>query len=156
LDAFLFELNKTPHRESVSLTVYSTTSRKRVDLTTDLTAISSAFATEAPNGLTAIGLGLLTGLDSIRNDPLARPFAQKSIVLMTDGNHNTGISPDVVAVRNPQVTVHTITFGSGANRGLMQRVARPSGGVALHAENNAQLVAAFRDIARQLAVILIE
>ncbi len=158
LDVFLRELNETPQNETVSLTVYSTTDRKIQTMTQDLTLIRDAFSGESPGGFTAIGLGLRTGLDSILNDAGSREFALKSIVLMTDGNHNTGVFPDVVAldVAAEGVTLHTITFSGGANQTLMARCAEIGGGIHLHASNDAQLIEAFETIANQLRVILTE
>ncbi|MEZ6094880.1 MAG: vWA domain-containing protein [Pirellulaceae bacterium] len=156
LRAFQAELNRTPQREQVSLTVYSTTGRKLVNLTSDLNQIESAMSRQVPNGFTAIGEGLKLGIRSLTSDPLARPFAEKAVIVMTDGNHNTGVSPDVIARANPKTKIHTITFGAGANQALMRAVAAPSGGISLHAANNAQLEQAFRDIARQLSVLLID
>jgi len=158
LDVFLGELDATRQDEMVSLTVYSTNSRKSHELTNQLQLVRDAFAEETPNGFTAIGEGLETGLDSIINDPNARPFALKSIVVMTDGRQNRGIGPELVAAQaaDSNVTVHTITFSDGANQALMQQVANIANGTHLHAENDEQLVQAFRDIARQLQVLLIE
>ena len=158
LDVFLRELDATSQDEVVSLTVYSTRSRKTHELTNNLDQIRDAFAEETPAGFTAIGEGLRTGLDSILRDPNARPFALKSILVMTDGRQNRGVPPDVVArqAARQNVTVHTITFSEGANQGLMEQVATIGSGLHLHAENDTQLVDAFRDIARQLQVLLIE
>jgi hypothetical protein len=78
---------------------------------------------------------------------------------MTDGQHNTGTSPTAVVqgVAARGHTVHTVTFGAGAAVGLMQQVARATrGGTHVHADGNADLVEAFRDIARTLSVTLIE
>ena len=158
LDVFLSELDDTPQRENISLTVYSTTERKVQELTTDLNQIRDAFSNEGPGGFTGIGQGLETGLDSILNDPNARPFALKSIILMTDGRQNRGISPELVAPRAAEagVVVHTITFGAGANEQLMAEVADIAGGIHLHAKNNPALIEAFETIAKQLQVLLIE
>lgn len=158
LDVFLGELDNTPQRENLSLTVYSTSQRKIQELTPDLNDIRNAFAEESPGGFTAIGKGLRTGLDSILNDPNARPFALKSIIVMTDGNQNRGISPDLVAprCRDAGVVVHTITFSEGANEALMARVAEIGEGIHIHAENDEELLEAFETIAKQLQVLLIE
>ncbi|MEQ1906334.1 MAG: VWA domain-containing protein [Pirellulaceae bacterium] len=156
LNSFLTELSRTSQKELVSLTVYSTTSRKKLDLTTNLAAISSSFSSERPAGFTAIGEGLKTGIATLKDKNFARPFASKTVILMTDGNQNTGESPDAVALRNKDITVHTITFSQGANQSLMRRVADITGGTYLHAETNEQLERAFREIARQLAVLLID
>jgi len=155
---FLQELDATRQSERLSLSVYSRTARKRVDLTEDFEQIRAAFAEETPQGRTAIGLGLEVGIDSIINDAGVRPFALKSVVLMTDGNQNTGISPEFIApsAADQGVVIHTITFTDGANQRLMQEVADITSGTHVHAENNAQLADAFREIARQLSVVLIE
>ena len=158
LDVFLDELDETPQRENLSLTVYSTTERKIQELTANLNDIRDAFADEGPGGRTAIGQGLETGLDSILNDPNARPFALKSIIVMTDGNQNEGISPELVAPRAQEagVVVHTITFSEGANEALMAQVADIADGIHLHADSDEELLESFRTIAKQLQVILIE
>jgi Ca-activated chloride channel family protein len=158
LNFFLQELENSPQDERVSLTVYSTHARKVVDLTSDLNLIRTEFAKEAPNGYTAIGEGLEVGLDSILNDPGARSFALKSIIVMTDGNWNRGIIPTDVAVdcATANAQVHTITFSQGANKKLMKDVAKIGNGTALHADTNQQLIDVFQTIARQLQVVLIE
>ena len=158
LGVFLAELDATPQQENLSLTVYSTNERKIQELTNDLNEIRNAFAEESPGGFTGIGRGLQAGLDSILNDPNARPFALKSIIVMTDGRQNRGIPPEVVVRRaaDAGVTVHTITFSEGANEELMALVAERGNGIHLHADSDEELLEAFRTIARQLQVLLIE
>lgn len=156
LRIFLTELQRTPHPERVSLIVYSTSARKVLPLTEDLNAIQTEFQRFSPNGFTAIGEGLRLGLDSVSGDPLARGFAEKTVIVMTDGNHNTGVSPDVVARNAGSRTIHTITFGADANPTLMRRVAQLGNGTYLHANTNQQLEEVFRDMARQLSVLLVE
>ena len=158
VDVFLQELDLSPQNENVSLTAYDTYPRKLVDMTTDLNAISDAINDESPGGYTGIGRALRTGLDSVLNDPNSREFSLKSIVLMTDGNQNRGVSPDVIArdCADKGIIVHTITFSRGANKPLMEQVANITGGTHLHAENNRQLVEAFETIAKQIQVLLIE
>ncbi len=158
LDVFLAELEASTPEERLSLTVYSTSDRKLQDLTDNFQLIRDAFADESPGGRTAIGKGLKTGLNSVLKDRDSRRFALKSIVVMTDGNHNEGISPDLVApdCAAKNVVVHTITFSAGANQTLMKKVAEETGGQHVHATSNAQLSQAFEEIARQLQVLIIE
>lgn len=106
-------------------------------------------------GATAIGSGLTAGLNAVEGSG-SRPFAFPTIVLMTDGNHNRGISPVAIAnrARNSGVVVHTITFSPGANQALMRRVASITGGIHLHADDEASLNDAFREIANTLPVML--
>ncbi len=153
---FLAQLAATEPVERVSLNVYSTKARKLLPLTEDMNLVAVTFARETAAGFTAIGEGLKLGDNSVRKDPLARPFAEKTVILMTDGNHNTGTFPDVVAQGMTGVKVHTITFGAEANRPLMQKVADLTGGISIHAANNQELEDAFREIALQLPVLLTE
>lgn len=159
VDVFLDEIIASSPSTLISLSTYSTAPTKRVDLTADFENIRTQVGAFTAGGLTAIGDALVMGSDSLVNDPLNRPFAAKTVVLMTDGNHNTGPSPDVTVdtavVRNQQV--HTITFSSGANQTLMQTVANATtDGIHIHADDAADLAAAFREIARSLAVVLTE
>lgn len=158
LEVFLDELDLSPQDETVSLTVYSTTVRKRVELTENLSMIRIAFAEEQPDGYTAIGDGIQTGLDSLTSDPNARPFALKSIIVMTDGNQNRGVDPTEVAqiASDQKVTLHTITFGDGANQELMRQCSTIGNGDHYHALDDEELVDVFQTIARQLRVLLTE
>jgi Mg-chelatase subunit ChlD len=158
MKVFLDELDRSPQKEHLSLACYSTTSRKLVDLTPDLNLVRAAFAKESPQGMTAIGLGLKTGLDSLLKDKNTRPFAIKTVILMTDGFHNTGIIPESVApdCAKNGIKVHTVTFSSSADQSRMKEVARITGGIHFHANSNQDLVDQFRIIAQQLTVVLIE
>jgi Ca-activated chloride channel homolog len=158
LRIFLQELQAMPQECQVSLSVYSTDARQLHEMTTDFAAIDRIFSTQTASGFTAIGLGLRTGLRSIKQDPNSRPFAFKEILLMTDGNHNTGINPLAVVpeAQRDNVTVHAITFSRDANQALMRQVAQQTGGVFLHANTNQELIDAFREIAVQVPVILID
>ena len=158
VDAFIAELDDSPQEERVSLTVYNSVDTKLVPLTRNLEAIKSGIRSRSPGGLTAIGRGLRTGINSVLNDPESRQFALKSVVLMTDGQHNRGPTPESVvpsAAAN-DVKVFTITFGSGANQNSMRNVAATGKGKHFHADDNGDLSEAFREIARQLRVILTE
>ena len=156
---FFTQLSNTSQRELVSLSVYSTESRKLVPLTRDFAALQNALAQEAPQGRTSIGEGLRDGLETILEAQEIRNFTRKSIVLMTDGNHNRGISPGEVATNEvlPEgIPINTITFSDGANQTRMQIVARRSGGQHFHAATDQDLIEAFAEIARSLNVIQIE
>ena len=158
VDVFVEELEATPPKENVSLTVYEATPEKLLDLTEDLPSIQAAMEDVTPGGYTGIGRAMEVGLDSLLNDPTRRRLALRSMVVMTDGRQNRGVSPLVVAeeCRRQNVVVHTITFSVGADEALMRDVAETTGGIHIHAVGNEQLVEAFQTIARQLEVILIE
>lgn len=159
VNIFLDEITVSSRTTNLSLVSYSTTPTKVLELTNDYASVRAQVNAFRPAGFTAIGNALTMGSDSLVNDPLARNFAFKTVILMTDGNHNTGPSP-AVTVATPVArgqTVHTITFSAGANQPLMRNVAgATSGGIHLHADDAADLAAAFRAIARTLSVTLVE
>lgn len=176
--AFIDELDLTLSREQLSLASYS--SRRRIDcdrrrrgpeidfqvadirqeLSQDYTGVTAAMADFLANGIggsTAIGEGLIKGIEAIEG-PNSRPFALKTIVLMTDGIHNTGVEPIVPArtAAAKNITVHTVTFSAGADRTRMRAVARETGGQHFHADTAEDLREVFREIARTLPVLLTE
>lgn len=155
---FLAELGSQQQDIRVSLTVYSTNGRKVANLTNDLDFINSEFSQIPAAGWTAIGEGLQIGLDSLLNDPQRRIFAQRSILLMTDGFHNRGIHPLPIADQcaDAGVLVNTVTFSREANQSLMIQVAERTDGIHFHAVSNEQLEEVFRELARQMKVLLIE
>ncbi len=159
VNIFLDEVQASAPSTQLSLISYSTTPTKQLNLTNNFAAIRNSVNAFTPNGLTAIGNALSMGSDSLVFDPLNRSFAFKTVIVMTDGIHNTGPSPAATvatAVARGQ-TVHTITFSSAAQQGLMRTVAQATlGGIHIHADDASDLAAAFRAIARTLSVTLVE
>lgn len=159
VSVFLDELNRSSPLVQVSLSVYSSSSTEILPLTQNLNAVRNSVSQLQALGSTAIGLGLQSGVSSLQNDPLTRPFAVKTVIVMTDGQHNTGPSP-LVTVSNAVAagfTVHTVTFSPDANQQLMQAVAASTpGGQHFHADDGTDLTDAFRTIAKNLSVVLID
>jgi hypothetical protein len=174
VDAFIDELNRTPQQELVCLASYSSNISYRCDdriiryreseihssLTTNPNALRApiqGMLRQGVNGATAIGSGLRSGIQAVQGTG-ARPFASPTIVLMTDGNHNLGTNPTVVAQQAAalDIVVHTITFSRGADQRLMQQVAGITGGKHFHADSLGDLSEAFREVARTLPVLLTE
>ncbi len=172
--AFLEEIELTFPKEHVSLASYSSRFRRscrngnldfqvadiRASLTEDYTIIRdqmTEFMTNGIGGSTAVGEGLRQGIAAITGAN-ARPFAAKTIVLMTDGLHNTGIEPAVIVRQAAalDITVHTISFSAGADQTRMRQVARITGGQHFHADTAGDLSDTFREIARTLPVLLTE
>lgn len=158
VNIFLDILQATPSDERVSLTSYSTTATKDQDMTSRLNLVRSAVAQMNANGFTAIGQGLQLGSDSLLFDANSRPFAEKTIVLLTDGIENRGpfTMPVLNGILPRKQVIHTITFGDGADQNLMRRVATLTGGTHVHAPTGQSLRDAFETIARTLAVLTIE
>ncbi len=159
VDAFLDILDTTDQEELVSLCSFSGDSRLDYSLSLEYPPIRSFVATEYPVGATAIGKGIQTAIPSIMTAANARPFAAKTIVILTDGENNA--SPDPVSVVTEMVgqyniTVHTVTFTPNADQDTMRDVAAVGGGRHYHADDGNSLVAIFEEIANNLPTILTE
>ena len=157
VDAFLNILTETPQDEQVSLASYATTATLDLNLVKNYDLVRNKLDELGPNGWTAIGDGMNTGIPSLL-DNAARPFAAKTLVVMTDGIHNRGLDPDDVArslVNQYDVTIHAITFGAGADKDTMKEVAQIGGGGYYHAATGAALQEIFEEIANNLPTIVI-
>jgi hypothetical protein len=156
VDAFLDVLDDTSQEEQVSIASYSTDATLDTLLEKDFTVIRSTVDSLRTGGWTAIGEGMQEGIEALL-DSAARPYAAKTMVVMTDGIHNNGTAPDVIATQlmgTYNLTIHTVTFGPGADQQAMQEVAAIGGGKHYHAATGAQLVEIFEEIANNLPTIL--
>ena len=178
VEAFLAVLEDTPQEELVSLVTFSHEVELEYDLqrSTDDDGLEPFIPLNYPNirrelieidprGGTAIGDGLLQGLvplfpGSGDTSSIARPFAAKTIVILTDGGNTAGTEPeDAVAqiLQNEDATtIHTVTFTSGADRAAMEAVAAAGGGRNFHDDDGSNLVPIFEEIANTLPTILTE
>lgn len=167
VQAFLDELTSTVQDERVALVSYSsnTTECKNTykisqidsDLVADYSVIRGkmdSLSSKPVKGSTAISNGLDDGIKVLTGAKI-RPFAVKTIVLMTDGVHNLGKEPvesaKVAAAKD--ITIHTITFSDNADVKRMKAVAAAAGGRHFHATTQAELTAIFREIAATLPVL---
>lgn len=143
--------------ERVGLASYSSTASEDVQFTTDLKKITQAMKEMVVGGRTSISAGMEAGQNIVRRGR-SRDFVERTMVVMTDGIHNTGPEPAgaAIALAAEGVVIHTITFGSDADRARMQNIATIGKGRSFHADNGAQLAQAFREIAMTLNTILTE
>jgi Mg-chelatase subunit ChlD len=108
-------------------------------------------------GSTAISAGLDNGIKVLTGNQV-RPFAVRSMILMTDGIHNLGPEP-ILSARNAAakgIVIHTITFSSDADIRRMEDVAAATGGKHFHADDLTELLKAFKEIAATLPVLTTE
>jgi len=165
---FLAELEKTIQREQCGLASYSssgtacgasfTTSDINARLDYDYQPIRNEMArlgSRAVAGYTNIYAGIENGI-AILTGRQARPFAMRTMVVMTDGRHNRGTEPVVAARRAAglNITIHTVTFSDEADFARMRAVANATGGKHYHAPDAAALERIFREIASTLPVVL--
>lgn len=85
-------------------------------------------------------------LSTYINSPL--PFKGKIVVLFTDGQHNTGISPLPVASLAKQLGIRIYYLKVGGDKGSPQviQAVKKTGGKFFHMENMNELEKAFREI----------
>lgn len=158
VNAFLEVLEATCQYEQVAIASYASEASVNSDLRKNYENTRSQLRSLNPSGMTAIGKGMLSGFQALV-DTVARPYAAKTMVVMTDGIHNTGIEPKRVArqlIESNDLLIHTITFGSSADQTLMREVALIGGGNHYHASDAKELISVFEEIANNLPTILID
>lgn len=108
-------------------------------------------------GATNCAAGIDEGVAMLMEDT-SRPFANKVMILMTDGMWNQGRSP-VSAAQDAAaqgIVVHVVTLLPGANQPDMDQVAAVTGGKHYHADDRASLISAFEELAKTLPTMLTE
>ncbi|MFA7248728.1 MAG: VWA domain-containing protein [Dehalococcoidia bacterium] len=121
-------------------------------LTADLEAIRTRISALDPgllNDGTAIGLGLSEAVALVKDSPAK----SRVIVLLTDGENNTGSITPVQAARVAQaldIRLYTIGFlgpgGEGVDRQMLTAIADATGGRYYDAQTQSELAAAYREI----------
>ncbi len=159
VDAFIDVLEITDQEELLSLVTFSSSATLEFNLTKAYTPVRNRVRTIYPTGNTAIGDGMLTGFTPLIKGAAARPFAAKTIVVLTDGENNYGTDPGEAVkeiIGQYDVTIHTVTFSPGADKDAMIAVAKAGHGRHYHADDGTALVQIFEEIANNLPTILTE
>ena len=166
VNAFLDVLDGTDQEERVSMTTFNSDSYKDLPLAADFDPIRIKVATVSPKNGTNISAGMQAGLETIINiasNPDARPYAAKTIVVLTDGIHTSGSTrpPTMAAslVQQYNVIIHAVTFSTSvpqSSKDEMAQVALIGGGRYYHADTGEELVQVFEQIANNLPTIITE
>ncbi len=175
------ELEKTKQSELLSIVSYSSqVTENRWDQSTELRSYSSLESTiEAQptlryadvvsalehkyNEVMPImgGTNIASGIDqaaAVLTGSRSRSFAFKTMIVMTDGQHNVGRSP-VDAARdaaNRGIEVFTVTFSHDADVATMQATAAAGNGKHFHAADGETLRQIFIEIANTPPGVFIE
>lgn len=129
-----------------------------LELSTDMTAVYKAVRDRSQDVMLG-GTDMSTGMDrgrSILTASNTRNYAKKIMILMTDGQWNSGRDPVLAAAdcAAANITVHCICFLQNADQTTTQQVAATTGGKFYYASNAASLQSAFEDLAYSLPVVL--
>ncbi len=157
VNGFLVELENTPQDEYVSLATFSSSARLDEGMTlnyNDIRTSVDGITQQFNGGATNIGQGMQESIDVLTDG--SRPFAARTIVIMTDGIWNRGPNPITIAqqARAQGITVHAVTFSGEADQNTMRQVAEAGGGKYWHAPTGAALLAVFREIANNNPTLL--
>jgi uncharacterized protein YegL len=155
IDIFVETLDTTTVEEQVGLASYNDNATEDVELGSDLTRISTVMAALPVGGFTSISRGMQAG-SNIMDRSRSPEFVERTMIVMTDGRHNRGQEPRIVArnLADDGVTIHTITFGQNADQPRMIEIAEIGGGRHFQADNGAELAAIYREIALTLSTIM--
>ncbi len=166
IDRFVAALDSTPQSEYVGLVSFASNysacsyTNNAADINCPLSANSSAvtsaittLSSKTFNGMTDIGAGITKGIQ-VLTGASARPFAAKTMVLMSDGAYTAGQVPHVVAQQAAaqHIIIHTITYGE-ADPAEMQAIADATGGKNYIAPTAQAMQDAFEEIALTLPVV---
>lgn len=132
-----------------------------VTLTTNHTAILDSLAARSQQpmpGATNMSAGMNMALGAMTDSAAIDPLASRIVVLMSDGLWNRGIDPVITAQSFQQagIVVHTISFLAAENEAALEQIATITGGRSYSADNQSELEAIFKEIARQLPIVLTE
>lgn len=170
VNAFVAELDGTLQEEQCGLVTYSskgsgcgytfTTSDINCELGFNYQPVRdemNTLSSKPVQGNTAIGAGIDNGVKVLTSNKV-RPFAVRTMVVMTDGLHNSGGDPVTAAQKaaKKNITINTVTFSNEADLTRMKKVAEATGGKHFHADNAGELEAIFREIASTLPVMITE
>jgi hypothetical protein len=160
--SFIAALEATPMDEQVSLITYNGGAIIDYDLMLSYSPMEPSLDTYTQSyveGMTNIADGIEHGRRSLVERGYDRPWASKTIVVLTDGIHNAGDEEPIDAAARAAadgVIVHSITFGNDADQVQMQSVASFGNGQHWHAPNSQLLIRAFNEIADNSPTMLIE
>jgi Mg-chelatase subunit ChlD len=163
---FVVAINSTNPNEQVAMVTFSSDSgavlKATIDsaLGFDYTQITGALAdlsSQPIRGGTNIAAGIDFGVAALEAN-VARRYAQKTMIVMTDGQWNQGRDPREAArdAAGKGIRIHAITFSDNADESSMRDVAAIGGGKHYHAPDAQSLKDIYREIALTLQVILTE
>lgn len=126
-------------------------------LASSYSGITSSIATRSADIMLG-GTNIAAGIDTSRSmlNTTGRPLANKTIILLTDGQQTAGTDPllSAQAAAADGIVIHTVTMITAGGQQAMADIAAATGGRHIHAENEAQLRDAFEELARSLPVAL--
>ncbi|MBR9802350.1 VWA domain-containing protein [bacterium] len=130
-----------------------------VPLGQNLNLVSPAIAAKLGDIMMG-GTNMSSGIDrsvSLLTANGTHSLAQKTIILMSDGQWNAGRNPLDAAndAADKNITIHTIAFLNG-DQSVMRQIAERTGGKFFNAPDGESLEDTFKELAKMLPVVLVD
>ncbi len=159
VDSFLMLLSETVHEEHVALVTYATLAQQDVPLTSNYSQVSAAMKFHSNlflGGISNTADGIFTGAVALGDRTVARSWATRVMILLTDGNGLLGTDPIQAAqhAAKENVLIYTITFSDEADQEMARQIAKIGLGKHFHATDGFELRDAFDHISRRLPTLL--
>lgn len=156
MEVFFQVLRDSEQTELVSIASFASSANLDMELSSDLDQSETAITELYAHGSTAIGDGMLEGLESLVSGN-ARPDAIQTIIVFSDGQNKEGILPLEAAaqikLQHPRTIIHTVTLADG-DQDEMREVAVIGEGKHFHAVDGSELVEIFETLAGTLRTII--
>ncbi len=143
-------VNVLEHDETLSyrlgLIVFSDQAKLVTDLSKDFTGLKEGISRLQPLQSTAMGDGILLAVDSLGINGTS---AQKTMILLSDGASNAGVSPydAVLTASSSNVVIMSVGYGFDADVFTLQTMASTTGGTYFNAPTGQDLAGVFGEIA---------
>ena len=107
------------------------------------------------DGATNVKAGINQAIAALTDPDRARPLAEKTMIVLTDGVYDQGGHPVDAAIvaANQGIVIHTVTLSKFAEQEPMQQVAVAANGNHYHAPTANELVDIFAEIAKTLSMV---
>lgn len=159
LTAILDLFDSSPQQESVCLATFANLAMGDVELTQNYTSTRSklqSYGDYSTGGQSSIADGIQNGLNLLSNEDLARPWASRVMLLISDGRKTFGGNPLTVAqaAAEEYVMIYTISLSSEADQSLMTAIAETTRGEHFHVTDASQFRPIMEEISRRLPILI--
>lgn len=134
----------------VGLIVFETNVHTIIELTNDQTKLNNAISELQAGGNTSMGEAIKEATEKLTKQ--GRADVKKTILLLSDGKSNEGISPTSAAktAKTNDISIFSVGYGDEADTITLQLVSFLTGGQSYKAITGEELVSTFNDIASDL------
>ncbi|WP_043581898.1 S8 family serine peptidase [Acetivibrio clariflavus] len=151
IDRFVSDMDILKFR--VGIVEYADTAQTKHTISDNKTSLKSALKSINDSGNTNFGAGLYKSQELLRNSG----NRNKVIVLLSDGQNNTGYSDNAVvdiskSIYSQGTNIYTISLGKSVDINLMERIAEAGGGRNFYIESANQIEPVYQQIMSMIGI----